>query len=384
MMTLNSDELTGTKFTLNLCSKELEKAAGIPWRFDGMNEKRTVIEKVGLVELNQYYKTHQSILSSSLKDELRLVGKDARLFRPQDVSSWLEAIKLFHNQNEYIARCQAPCFLRFVTPGLDITHAFSRLREFGGNMYAADGSQWDAHYPLVMAALICRWRIDCGANPRRVRRYYSMMYNGFTAVLGHILHLVGQPSGHFLTSVDNALCHVCFFLIHAHRHNMSLECFLRNVLFFCCGDDLVWSDKSGLFTPMLLAETYISFGMSLEFESLDPSPLENLSFVGVNPCILEENGLKVWLYSLKPGRVAPKMFFSRKNRSTLDTIAKLSSLCQLTFADKPLYDTIYGALQRVIGDGIARGELSFNDARVSGCLRAAGRHELFTKYLQLE
>jgi hypothetical protein len=256
-----------------------------------------------------------------------------------------------------------------VTPGRDIFMLYRALNAFLGDNYSADGATWDANFALAVAAVIATWRSGF-IDPERVNRYYSQMYNGYTNVGGFVYNLVGQPSGHYNTSVDNSLGHMVVFAVHAYRCGLSLSELQENVLFKCCGDDLIWSDKTTNFTPPLLSATYASLGMYLEFDSLEPQDVYNLPFVGVqfhDRCI---RGSMVKCYSIRASKAKATFFLRKRGNTDLIELAKLSSICQLTYGDQLTYDFLKEVTEKFVIDACNRGTISLLDPSVRGMLAA--------------
>lgn len=361
-----------------------EKTSGFPWNMYGAPSKGQALEKFGLTGLEEYYAAYTSVIGSTLKDELREQGKDARFFRPQDVSSYIEGCRLFYNQNELLMRTlESPVFVKFCSPGQDFPRMLRKLMEHGGECYAADGSRWDANFQVFVAQILCCFR-SLGADKERVFRYYCQMYCGVTNVQGNVFRLFGQPSGHYNTSTDNSLGHIVLMSIHAFRHNMTIEAFIADLLFYACGDDIIWSTISDTFAPELIDETYSSCGVFLEFESLTSrSPLE-LTFVGCKGVWKKIHGLKVLLYSLVGRRSLASLHCDKKGRKPIDHIAKLASLAQLFFADEERYNIAVMALRHRLAEYVAAGVLSLSDPSVVGLLRSVDPEVLTRQYLSWE
>lgn len=387
LMEMNSQIISDPDEIKAVCFDPLhsDKASGYPWYAMGAPTKGEALEKFGLDQIRSYYQNYTSVIGATLKSEIRPVGKDARLFRPQDVSSFVEGAELFYHQNIYLMAQyhHAPVHCQYVTPGTDIPLAFARLESFHGSCYGADGSQWDAHFSLSVAALIAQWRSKF-SDPKRVNRYYSQMYNGYTNVGGNLLNIVGQPSGHYNTSVDNSLGHCVAFAIHAFRAGLTLEELLTNVFFKCCGDDLIWSDRTNNFTPRLLSETYASLGMYLEFNSLEPSDPYDLPFVGVEFHKRTVRGRLVRCYAIRSSRAKAIFALRKKNNNDLMELAKYSSLCQLTFGDELTYNLIKRATMEFVTDAARRGTLSLIDPAVRGLLSAMQPSVLEIAYFGFE
>lgn len=363
------------------------RAAGDPWRVLKCQTKKQAMESYGLAALEKYYADYTSVISSTLKDELRPVGKDARLFRPQDISSYIEGARLFHHQNVEITRTGAsPVFCRFVVPGRDVNRMFDRLIQLGGENFAADGSQWDAHFPLFVAAIIAEFRIRQGVDRKRAERYYSQMYNGYTLVLNEVLNLVGQPSGHFSTSVDNSLGHVILMAIHAYRSGLTIGEFLDQVRFYCCGDDLIWSTKVACFRPSDVERTYNSCGVYLEFQSYDTLPVKDLVFVGVKLASREIDGRSYTLFSLESSRSFASLHLHKRNCSKhpIFKLAKFASLAILWFADVERFELARAMFQQELARQVRKKTLCVDQVEVKGLWNATNPRFLLGQYMEWE
>lgn len=361
------------------------KISGYPCSELGYPSKLRALEAYGIDGLARMYDCATPVIGATLKDELRPTGKDARFFRPQDVSSYAEGIRLFEHQNEYIAGnlFAHPSFFKFCTPGTDLSFMYKRLFEHRGDLYDADGASWDANFPLAIAEILCYWRSREHEAPDRVRRYYEAMYNGYTAVGGHLFHLVGQPSGHVLTTTDNCLANIVLMSYHAWRNKLPLEEFLNGVLFYCCGDDLVWSDRTKLFYPEALSESYHELGVYLEFSSLEPVSRFDLTFVSTHPRVVKINGVPFLSYVYDAHRLKSKGS-SFKSREPKQILAKIASYCQLSFFDEDLYRYFRDFLLRMHADYVSRSLVAFNDPDVVGAIRATNPEFLRRLYLHLE
>lgn len=329
----------------------------------------------------KWYKENYSILYATLKDELRKVGKHARLFRIMDAAAYAEALCLFHNQNQYMQSNvgEHPMFVQFTHPGTHIASMFASLLKHNGVFNDADGNGWDAHLNLLLVEMICRWRCRYHSEPERVIEYYQRMYNGYTVGGGYIMQLTGQPSGHLLTTTDNSLCNIGMMALNAYRNDMSVPDFLEKVLFYCCGDDLVWSDRSGLFDPKHLDETYHSLGMYLEFGDQDGKEFFDLQFVSTKPVMKVLRGSLQLTYTNDPERLWPKVQHSRKSATALETVSRMSSYCSLLF-NSSYYSAVHEMMTEFVYRSIKEGKLPIVSREVAGLMLAASPAALEAAY----
>lgn len=379
--TIASDAIVTTNLNVEL----RDRAAGQPWSIWGCPTKQSALKKFGLEQIENYYSEFSTVISSTLKDEIRLVGKDARLFRPQDVSSYVEGCRLFSTQNEYMMSTlhNSPIFVGFQCPGPDIPYAYQQLRSFGGNNYASDGTQWDANFPVDVADLICEFRSQY-SDADRMYRYYCQMYCGYTNVLGNLIVLPGQPSGHFNTTIDNCLCHCVLFALHAFRNGLTLDQLLSQVMYRCCGDDLIWSDRTGLYYPELLSETYFSMGVYLEFESLEPQSVDSLTFVGMRLLYRTYQDVGFYCTALRSDRTRASCAIHRLKNSPYDTLGKLASLTQLSFGDNVLYQWCRSCFDHFLMQCVQEGTVSLLSSDVSGWIRSIDESTLVKSHTRWE
>lgn len=360
-----------------------DKAAGDPWCQLGAPDKEDAVDIFGLDQIEEFYVKTTPIIGATLKDELRPIGKDARFFRPADVSSYVEGARLFHHQNIYLSRAfESPIFCRFVTPGSALTRVFTSLRDFSPNIYSADGSQWDAHFPLVIASLISSFRSRY-LPPERVQRYYACMYNGYTSVGGRLINLIGQPSGHFNTTIDNCLAHLCIMAIHAYRFGLTLPQFREEVLYYCCGDDLILSTRTNVFSPHNLNATYNSLEVYLEFENLEPTSIFKLPFCGVSPVTRTFKGMDFFGYYLSHTRPWASMRIHARESKPVDKLAKICSIAQLMFMNEKLFKLAVAYYNEVLVRLVADDLITLDNPNVRGHLAALDEQRLMTRYLTL-
>lgn len=386
MMSTNSDQLSTEQIRL-LCTDpdHAAKTSGFPWNSMGYPTKGACVDALGVEQLLEYFSKYSSVTGATLKAEIRPVGKDARLFRPCDLSSFCEAALLFSRQNDYILNSihACPVFAKYVTPGDDIPRVYREMRAFDGSCFSADGAQWDAHFAVSVAAVIATWRSQY-ADEKRVHRYYRQMYNGYTNAGGHLMHMPGQPSGHFNTTTDNSLGHCVMFAIHAYRNKLSIPMFSSNVLYRCCGDDLLWSDRTGLFYPEALSDTYSSLGMYLEFDSLEPQNVYDLPFVGVQFHDRDVRGVVRKMYAIRGQRAKANFSLRKTSNTDIDELQKYSSLCQLTYGDEATYKALKSATEMFVTSAQLRGTLSLTDPFVRGTLAAMQPARLELAYFGFE
>lgn len=352
-----------------------DSSAGFPMNELGCPTKGQVLEKFSLLEIRNIYDEYESVIGSTLKDELRLIGKDARLFRPADMCAYVEGAYLFHHQNSYLIskKFTSPLFIKFKTPGIDLTVLRTLLRNFSGNCYGFDGDQWDTKFPRICIEAIARFRALQGSFDfkERVHKYYSRMYYGYTNVLGNLCEIDGNPSGHFNTTVDNSLANVCLMLLHAREHGISYTDFRKLVLCYFCGDDAIYSDKTGKFTPELLTQTYNKYGTFVSFEYLTPSDPDKLTFVGTL-------GVKGG-YHYGINKLLAAFKINKTNVSCDDILAKRVSICILLY-----YTPHFTTLKEKIISYVEENKLLLDDNKVDSLLALLNPYILERCYKSFE
>lgn len=345
-----------------LSPEHADKAAGYPWKRVGATTKEQAFQ------LDPTLQCGFSVLNSTLKDELRPLGKDARFFRPQSAHDYYYALQLFQSTNDYLSEqlFVSPLFFKFITPGRDITKMFQSLEEFGGDMYDADGARWDANFPLGVAELICTWRVSLmPSESEAITEYYRRMYNGVTLVGGHCFPLVGNPSGHCNTTTDNSLCQMLMMGYSCFRAGIPYWQIPELVRYYVCGDDLIYSDRTHKLFPEFLSSCYNELGCYLEFGSLSPKKLYDLTFVGCTPYYDKIYGLQ---YHGKLDKLTSAVGFRKKSTTAVDRLSKLVSLAVLVrFSDR--WEVLKKVVDNYVVECVKGGYLNVVGKEVSGMLR---------------
>lgn len=381
---MTGDQLSlGEAVDIAMSVEHRDKACGYPWNLLGCTTKQQALDRFGAEAIYNYYCNETSVLSATLKDEMRPIGKDARLFRPQDLSSYLEGIMLFQKQNEYLMAqlMTSPIFVRFRTPGPDIIELRNILRQGDYPVVSVDGQSWDTNFPLAFASLIATWRVRHGLPLERVQRYYSMIYNGYTSVYGLLLTLCGQASGHVNTTIDNCLAHILAFAYHLWRNGYPVETLMTHVRMFCCGDDAIYKQTSALFEPQLLSQTYAELGMFLEFEGFDSV---DKTFVGTRYATREYAGVRINGYAARRDKFIAAARCCKRSSTVLDRVAKLTSLCQLSFFDQKLFEELKAITFATVGAAVASGAVTPGDRVLHSLLRTCDETDLYRRYFGLE
>jgi len=320
-----------------------DKACGLPFcDLYGPTKGDVINAGVTFDELLLHFNTYTEVFSCTLKDEMRLVGKDARLFIPANIACVAVGNYLFGAQNDVFIQHHStrPIKIGLAQPGLDSFMLWQSLYLHNGSKYAFDGAQNDAHFSVGIA-VICREFRKRYLDPSfhsLVDRYYDMHYAGHVVANGVILYLPGQFSGQTLTSSDNSLLTLCGLILNAIRDHVSFAKFLYDV-FGIVGDDLIVSTSTAL-TPFKLAQTWSSFGMYLECQQLEPFNFFDLSFCGMFPKIRDVDGGTLLLYHGRIQRTIESVNYVKRSCSNEQRVAKLVSLAMTVFACPELYAEI--------------------------------------------
>lgn len=321
-----------------------DKAAGIGYRHYGPLKGHVIDalgEKFHAVMLEDF-KTKRHIMTSTLKDELRIVGKLPRLFMPVNICLAYVGLLLYSGMDQKLADCfgKHPICIGMSMPGGGINYVYNALNEFSPNIVAFDANRWDASFPLVLAYVVGRFRAAfLNAEVQGLHeRYYRMVYEGLVSVLGNVLHIPNQRSGQILTASDNSLVQSACLFLHAIRQGMSFDEFVRDVRFFCMGDDLIIADRSGKFTAASVARTYNSLGIYLECHATEYHDLASSSFCGTVPVWREFRGNSFLLPLGRTDKLLDSMRWMHKRGTVCDFVQKAVSILVLVFPDKEVYE----------------------------------------------
>lgn len=359
--------LAGPQWSKAQAVKELklDKAAGHPWDLLGLSKKGEAIEALCRVhgfdaaqltdseceiifdDLSHQFATTSSVAKLTLKDELR-DSQNPRGFLPMPVQTIAQGNFLYGAQNERFAQnvLDHPVTIGLQVPGAPTQRLFASLRKFSSHCADADGSAYDANFPLWIASLLCALRGAYLPDTMHAlnKRYYEQVYCGFVDVCGGIYRVFGQRSGQTNTSADNSMAQACVFYLHAIRAGLTYQQTREQLLFYANGDDVVWSSKTDVFNPLAMIATARSIGMFwLCSDSAWESPSQ-VTYIGLRPCIREFRNTLLNLYRFKEEKLlsSAKWWKCPKRGvlpSKVDMIAKVTSLVLLSFGDRELYES---------------------------------------------
>lgn len=234
-----------------------------------------------------HFQQYAAVCGSTLKSEMRQIGKLPRFFTPVGTQMAYVGNLLYGGMDQALKdNCGShPICMGMTMPGRGLNDVYARLNAFSSRIVATDADSWDGSFPIVIANLVGHFRSFFVPREYRElhRRYYSQVYDGYVAVLGMIFHVPRQPSGQTLTTSDNSLVQSVLMFLSAIRCGMTLQQFQKEVLFYCMGDDLIYATKNDKFTAKHVADTYRSFGVYLECTTDTFHSIEQASFCGTTP-----------------------------------------------------------------------------------------------------
>jgi hypothetical protein len=289
----------------------------------------------------------ETIFSTTLKSEMRLENKPARLFCPGPLHSTIVGNMLYTEQNDALAfsRQSHPIQLGITMPGHELNSLFLRVPKHFSKFHLDVGG-FDTHFPPSVAAAICRFRSTLlppskfGAN----KAFYEKTYCGLIASLGRIFYMFGQRSGQTNTFTDNSFYTVSA-IYHAFLQLTGLSLYQIDDYFTLINgsDDAFFGvhpsycDSFNLVT--LSNYVYKVFGMRLESPDIAPVSFLDLHFFSQHlvPVSLPHLGFSDPLL-LAIGNVekieSGFNWINGSNRSDVDVLSRFVALLLLLFADQ--------------------------------------------------
>lgn len=341
--------ISGEQWSLREAFEELDpnKAAGSPYNFLYGSKKVDTILKVQPEDLLLDFRQYNNIALATLKDEIRLCGKDARLFVPSNIAMAMVGNWLFGAQNENILNWhnKGPIKIGLETPGREAYEFWQAFRRAPGECHQYDGAQNDAHFAPIVACLIRDFRKEYLPVEvwKDVDRYYALTYYMSCNAGGALIDLIGQQTGHTNTATDNSLESLILLMLHAVRHNITFSEF-QGMFLAIMGDDIALRDPIGCFGPQELEKTWNSVGMYLECPAI-VEDFSQMTFVGMHPLTRNVFGRDYHLYCYNVAKMKGSINFVRKSSSVSDRLAKLVSVCHLIFADKTEFEGLRTAIR---------------------------------------
>lgn len=283
-------------FTVDEAVMRLVGTSSSGWPYNKLYgcTKAEVLKHLTGQQLFDDFVNYSVVIGCTLKDELRPLGKDARLFRPAPMQSIVAGYVLFGKQLDLLqALCRTtPYGIGLKTPGNDVSRLWTRLSRFLRH-HCGDGDSWDARYPLWVCLVLCIWRKQFVSTEYHhlVDKYYSDLYNGVTNVMGNLVFIPGMASGQLLTSSDNSLGNVINVTLAVSQ--LGYDPFdQNNFQFSCVGDDVVIGTNYPFTSSQLRAQMEKN-GFTMDFQDDDCTPFLECTYIGTKPVDLDgdvENG----------------------------------------------------------------------------------------------
>lgn len=334
------------------------KAAGSPYRYIYGPKKSQTLEVYSEVDFIYDFEHYTHWADATLKDELRVPGKDARLFVPANICMVYMGYKLFGQQNYNIMDLHTshPIKIGLQTPHGDAFAFWNYLYSLTGEFHQFDGAQSDCHFAPFLAIMIREFRKSY--LPKKyhywVDRYYDLTYNMYVHADNFIFNVVGQQTGQVNTAADNSLGYLIMLMLHAVRYGITYDQFKQNY-FAILGDDMLICDSLKIYRPSLMDKTWTRSGMYLESPS-EFEKFEDMTFMGMHPQFRDYHGKTYLLYTWRIDRLRDSVNFVKKEATVGQRLSKLVSLCNLLFADVKSFEE----LRRLIYVFIYSNRSSFN------------------------
>lgn len=312
---------------------EPNSSVGQPYKkfLGGRQFKRDAFESFNPSDICSDFLQYTSIVNCTLKDEIIKEEKDARLFRPASFDLAVVGTKLFALQNQVLMSdfLQTPIALGMSIPGSDFTELWQQVRDFSPLYNAGDGSSYDAHFTLAMAGVIKEFRKrHLKSHHEWVDKYYDNCYAGYTNIAGFLVQLLGNPSGHYNTSLDNSLAQICLMALVCRELGVKLE----DVLFKVVGDDLIYATRDDRVTGEQIVKIGKKYGISMEVQSPGFISYFDLTFCGASPF---QNG-----YTYLARQLASLNFCVRGFSDYL-YLQKCCSICSLYYYNTEVYKKVW-------------------------------------------
>lgn len=316
-----------------------QKSAGYPHSQIYGHTKGDTLQNMNWDQIMSEFLDHLQVFVATLKDENRKEGKDARLFVPANIIMVAVGNFLFGAQNEAIMNSHSKGSIKIgmETPGSGAYAFWRELYKAEGTYCHTDGPQNDSHFSPVVAMILRDFRKQHLPDnmTKLVNLYYDMAYRMKTLCRGALIEMIGQPTGHTNTASDNSLGYLTLCILHAVRNRMTFDEF-KTIHLAIMGDDMIWCDPTGLFTPTKMSVTWNSVGMYLESPS-DNTVFWDLQFCGMTPMMRDVEGQSYLLYVYQKERLLSSLNLVKKSASPAQRLMKLVSIATLLFADKEVF-----------------------------------------------
>lgn len=191
---------------------DMKKSPGYPWYRD-CEDKGTALLKYGDKIKEQCLailrgEEIECVFAGTLKSEMRLLNKLARVFNASPIHHLIPSKMLYHKQNmrlmETIGTGLHPITIGVRLPGNEFVRLLLSLKP---RAWDGDGDGHDGRFRLRIARVIRDvrhsflpgWTKPCG------RHLYNSVFAGLIAMLGAVWRCYHQKSGQENTSTDNSL-----------------------------------------------------------------------------------------------------------------------------------------------------------------------------------
>lgn len=304
-------------------------SSGVPYTSFAGSSKGEVLKRLGVDGLVSDLRYLQ-LLNCTLKDELRPVGKDARLFRPANVASVLEGIALFSDQNERLmsSRYDTPFQIGVSSPGADMSQLWGTILGFSDMWLVADVNAMDARFPVWLIETVRLFRrryFESDEVRERIDRYYREVYYGYTKVDVTLVQLIGNASGQFNTAHDNTIAMIAAFLLACRRTDKMVS--LAEVRLY--GDDVLMAVRDPTMTHSWLRESFEPLGIYLETPVNDYATWEQLSFIGTRPLVPDGR-----YYHYDTEKLLSALHYWKHKKPIDNYISKVCAVCLLCAFDQ--------------------------------------------------
>lgn len=357
-----------------------DKACGEPYNHLYGPKKGDVLKKVPIEDLIQDFWSYRQVAKATLKDELRVVGKDARVFVPANIAMILVGNHLFAAQNEalYNRHNDMPIKVGMSAPGGEAYTFWKSLSLLKGEFHQFDGAQNDCHFSPDLALLIREFRKhylpeNCA---KMVDRYYDLTYRFLCHVDSGLYEFIGQQTGHTNTAADNSLGYLFLLMYHALLNDLTFEQFMENK-YAIVGDDVLLCDYTEKFRPSLMDKTWNRLGMYLESPAEHES-FYDLMFMGMHPVKVNLFGFDDILYAYKLDKMLNSVNYCRKSATVAERLQKLVVLAILIFAHRKEFLELRELIYKYVHD--QQTKLNSVDLQMVGLLTDRYLYQVITRF----
>jgi hypothetical protein len=327
----------------------LEKSPGFPYYYN-CADKGNALERYNLdyiVESEILHGDQETIYSTTLKDELRIKGKYARLFTPAPLHNTIIGNILYNDQNEQLSltRTSHPIKLGIQMPGHEINNLFFQFDDTWLKFHI-DIRGFDTSFPLSLAAMICEFRRQFIPPKFHLahKQYYNKVYCGYVSFLSYIMWLVGQRSGSTNTFTDNSYSVVGMLLVAASElTGISLLKIWTVFRIIDGSDDVMWAvhpEVADKLTLTAIAQyCHEKFGYAFESPNLEPCLRHELYFFShhlVLTNLMQLNLGKVWLAVGNIPKILSGFCYVKTNNKQL-MLNRFAALLICLFPDQTLF-----------------------------------------------